>query len=117
MKIMNEILICIPTYNRNKSLINCLKSIGKLKNISFFKIKVLILDNSITNNSYKIIKKFNLRCIEDAAEGLGSYYKKKHVGTFGDIGMISFNGNKIITTGGGGVLITNNKKYALNRKK
>lgn len=59
MKIMNEILICIPTYNRNKSLINCLKSIRNLKNISFFKIKVLILDNSITNNSYKIIKKFN----------------------------------------------------------
>tara|TARA_B100001093_G_scaffold520336_1_gene614814 strand:+ start:4544 stop:5758 length:1215 start_codon:yes stop_codon:yes gene_type:complete len=65
----------------------------------------------------KIIKKFNLRCIEDAAEGLGSYYKKKHVGTFGDIGMISFNGNKIITTGGGGVLITNNKKYALEIEK
>jgi len=59
MKIMNKILICIPTYNRNRSLINCLKSIRNLKNINFFKINVLILDNSITNNSYKIVKKFN----------------------------------------------------------
>ena len=58
----------------------------------------------------KIAKKYNLKIIEDAAEGLGSYYNKKHVGTFGDLGVISFNGNKIITTGGGGVVITNNKK-------
>ena len=56
---MNELLICIPTYNRNKSLINCLKSIRKLKNDNFFKIKILILDNTITNNSYKAVKKFN----------------------------------------------------------
>ena len=56
---MNELLISIPTYNRNKSLINCLKSIRKLKNDNFFKIKILILDNTITNNSYKAVKKFN----------------------------------------------------------
>jgi len=59
MKIMSEILICIPTYNRNKSLIDCLKSIKKLKNNNLFKIKILIVDNSITNNSYKTIKRFN----------------------------------------------------------
>jgi aminotransferase in exopolysaccharide biosynthesis len=45
--------------------------------------------------------------IEDAAESLGSYYKKKHTGTFGLIGTLSFNGNKIITTGGGGMVLTN----------
>ena len=50
--------------------------------------------------------------IEDAAEALGSYYKKRHVGNFGDIGILSFNGNKIITTGGGGAILTNNSKYA-----
>ena len=50
--------------------------------------------------------------IEDAAEALGSYYKKRHVGAFGDIGILSFNGNKIITTGGGGAILTNNYKYA-----
>ena len=60
----------------------------------------------------KIAKKYNLSVVEDAAEGLGSFYKKKHLGTFGDIGCISFNGNKIVTTGGGGVILTNNKKLA-----
>lgn len=56
----------------------------------------------------KISKKFNLKIIEDAAEGLGSFYKDKHVGTFGDVGILSFNGNKIITTGSGGAILTNN---------
>ena len=60
----------------------------------------------------KIAKKFNLIVLEDAAEALGSYYNKKHLGTFGLAGCLSFNGNKIITTGGGGAVITNNKKFA-----
>jgi len=60
----------------------------------------------------KISKKYNLLMIEDAAEALGSFFKKKHAGTFGLVGCISFNGNKIITTGGGGAIITNNKSLA-----
>ena len=60
----------------------------------------------------KISKKYNLAVVEDAAEALGSYYKKKHLGNFGNIGCLSFNGNKIITTGGGGAIITNNKNLA-----
>ena len=60
----------------------------------------------------KIAKKYNLIVVEDAAEALGSFHKKKHLGTFGDTGCISFNGNKIITTGGGGAVITNKKKIA-----
>jgi perosamine synthetase len=60
----------------------------------------------------KIAKKYNLIVIEDAAEALGSFYKKKHAGTFGLVGCFSFNGNKIITTGGGGAIITNNKLLA-----
>jgi len=60
----------------------------------------------------KIAKKYKLKVIEDAAEALGSFFKKKHLGTFGDLGCLSFNGNKIITTGGGGMVITNNKYYA-----
>ena len=59
----------------------------------------------------KISKKYNLKVIEDAAEGFGSFYKKKHLGTFGHVGVLSFNGNKIITTGGGGAILTQNKKY------
>jgi len=50
--------------------------------------------------------------IEDAAEGLGSTYKGKYLGTFGDLGVFSFNGNKIITSGGGGCVVTNNEVTA-----
>ena len=56
---INEILICIPTYNRNISLINCIKSIIKLKDCSFSNVKILIVDNSINNNSYNVVKKLN----------------------------------------------------------
>ena len=64
-------------------------------------------------NNIDIVKKFckknNLFLIEDSSEALGSKFKSKHLGTFGDIGLLSFNGNKIITSGGGGALITNRK--------
>lgn len=52
----------------------------------------------------------NVVVIEDAAESLGTYYKGKHSGTFGDYGVFSFNGNKIITTSGGGMLISDNEE-------
>lgn len=54
-----------------------------------------------------LCKKYNVVLIEDAAESLGTYYKGKHTGTFGDYGVFSFNGNKIITTSGGGMLVSN----------
>ena len=54
--------------------------------------------------------------IEDAAESVGSFYKNKHMGTFGELGAMSFNGNKIITAGGGGCIITNNKVLAKKAK-
>jgi perosamine synthetase len=54
--------------------------------------------------------------IEDAAESLGSFYKKKHTGSFGQIGTLSFNGNKIITAGGGGCIVTDNKLLAEKAK-
>lgn len=57
-------------------------------------------------------KKFNITVIEDAAESLGSFYNHKHTGTFGLLGVLSFNGNKTITTGGGGVILTNEPKLA-----
>ena len=63
-------------------------------------------------NIVRIAKKFNLKVIEDAAEALGSFYKNKHLGTFGDIGCFSFNGNKIITTGGGGMIVLKNRNIA-----
>lgn len=63
-----------------------------------------------------LAKKYNLVIIEDATEALGSFYKTKHAGTFGMFGCLSFNGNKIITTGGGGMILTNNKKLAQQAK-
>lgn len=58
----------------------------------------------------EICKKNNVAVIEDAAESLGTYYKGKHTGTFGDYGIFSFNGNKIITTSGGGMLVSDNEE-------
>ena len=60
----------------------------------------------------KIADQFKITIIEDAAEALGSFKYHRHSGKFGICGCISFNGNKIITTGGGGALITDNQKLA-----
>ncbi|ENB9403923.1 aminotransferase class I/II-fold pyridoxal phosphate-dependent enzyme [Bacillus cereus] len=58
----------------------------------------------------ELCKKYDVTLIEDAAESLGTYYKGKHTGSFGDYGIFSFNGNKIITTSGGGMLVSNNEE-------
>lgn len=57
-----------------------------------------------------ICTKHHVAVIEDAAESLGTYYKGQHTGTFGDYGIFSFNGNKIITTSGGGMLVSDNEE-------
>jgi len=64
----------------------------------------------------QICEKYDIILIEDAAESLGATYKNKHTGTFGKIGIYSFNGNKIITTSGGGMLVTNDEKIAQKAK-
>lgn len=58
----------------------------------------------------ELCKKYKVTLIEDAAESLGTTYKGKYTGTFGDYGIFSFNGNKIITTSGGGMLVSNNEE-------
>jgi len=68
-----------------------------------------------------ICKERNIKIIEDASESLGTVYKNgkytgKHTGTLGDLGCLSFNGNKIITTGGGGMILTDNEDYAKRAK-
>lgn len=64
----------------------------------------------------KICEEHNISLVEDAAESLGSYYKEKHTGRFGIVGTLSFNGNKTITTGGGGMIITDNEELAKKAK-
>ncbi|MCF6213475.1 MAG: DegT/DnrJ/EryC1/StrS family aminotransferase [Flavobacteriaceae bacterium] len=63
-----------------------------------------------------IAKKYDIPLIEDAAEALGSTYKNKHLGTFGCLGLYSFNGNKIITTSSGGALISDDVSYIKKAK-
>ncbi|WP_028559190.1 LegC family aminotransferase [Paenibacillus pinihumi] len=87
------------------------KSTGK-------KIKAIIVVHVFGNPAsmerlMEIKEKYNLKLLEDATEALGSYYKDgtfayRHCGTIGDIGVYSFNANKIITTGGGGMIVSNN---------
>ncbi len=64
----------------------------------------------------KICKEWHIVLVEDSAESLGSFYRGQHTGTFGELGVISFNGNKIITSGGGGCILTNNEDLAKKAK-
>jgi perosamine synthetase len=64
----------------------------------------------------EICDKHHVFLIEDAAESVGSTYKGKHTGTLGQVGVMSFNGNKIITAGGGGCIVTNDKTLAKKAK-
>jgi len=63
-----------------------------------------------------VCEKWNIPLVEDAAESLGSQYKDKPTGSFGKMGVISFNGNKIVTTGGGGAIVTNNMELGVKAK-
>ena len=100
---------------------------GKLINNSTKKhIKALIVVHVFGNMAdmeriIEIANKYNLKVIEDATEAIGTYYiegkyKGKHAGTIGDIGVYSFNGNKIMTTGGGGMIVSNNEELLRKAK-
>ena len=101
----------------------CIFSDGKLINKKTKKhIKAIIIVHIFGNMAnmediMPICEKYNLKVIEDATESLGTFYKDgkykgKYAGTIGDIGIYSFNGNKIITTGGGGMVICNDENIA-----
>ncbi|HCE45636.1 MAG TPA: LegC family aminotransferase [Lentisphaeria bacterium] len=63
-----------------------------------------------------VCRKYKIALVEDAAESIGSLYKGKHTGLFSKVGILSFNGNKIITTGGGGMIITDDANFAKKAK-
>ena len=93
------------TILKNNTLIN-----KKTKN----KIKAIVLMHTFGKSAkikkiIKLAKKYNLKVIEDSAQAFGSKYKDKSLGIFGDIGIFSFNGNKIVTAGSGGAVVTNDK--------
>ncbi|MGL5379599.1 DegT/DnrJ/EryC1/StrS family aminotransferase [Clostridium sp.] len=99
---------CISTIALEKAFIDCEKK-GKLP-------KALIVVNLYGQSSdmdkiRDLCNKYKTLIIEDSAESLGATYKGQASGTLGDIGIYSFNGNKIITTSGGGILISNNEEY------
>ncbi len=100
---------------------------GKLINKKTSKhIKALIIVHIFGNmdnmeDIMDICNKYNIKVIEDAAEALGTYYtagryEGKYAGTIGDVGVYSFNGNKIMTTGGGGMIVSNNEDYIKRAK-
>ena len=91
-------------YRKNGRVIRCIMPVHVLGNIGDMDRLVELAD------------KFHLDIVEDSTEALGSYYKNKHGGTFGKMGCFSFNGNKIITTGGGGVIVTNDESLAKKAK-
>jgi perosamine synthetase len=112
IKFIKEETVFKNGYTFNKESNNIIKAI----------IPVHIFGNAILlDELYKICKERNIKIIEDATESLGTHYikgkfKGKYTGTIGDLGCLSFNGNKIITTGGGGMILTNNKELAERAK-
>jgi dTDP-4-amino-4,6-dideoxygalactose transaminase len=64
----------------------------------------------------KVCTEWNIPIVEDAAESLGSYYKGQHTGSFGKLGVFSFNGNKVVTSGGGGMIVTQNDSLGVLAK-
>jgi perosamine synthetase len=91
-------------YKKDGRVIRCLLPVHVLGNIC--DMDVLL----------SLAAEYNLPIVEDATESLGTWYKGKHTGSFGQLGCFSFNGNKIITTGGGGVIVTDNEELAKKAK-
>lgn len=93
----------------------CLNKLTKRKISALIVVHAYGIPANISKIS-RILKKYKIKLIEDAAACFGSFYNSKHLGTFGDFGVISLNGNKIISTGGGGVILTKNKSHYLKAK-
>ena len=81
-------------------------------------LPVHILGHSVDMDPLlQVARKYNLAIVEDATESLGARYKGQLVGGLGDIACFSFNGNKIVTTGGGGMLVTDNEEWAIQARR
>ena len=95
--------------------INTIKHKNETVLIDSKKVIKAIVPVYVMGNAYdifglqRIAKEYNLKIVEDSTEALGTKINSTHAGNFGDIGVFSFNGNKIITTGGGGMIVSKNK--------
>ncbi len=112
VEMLDNYLSTIGTFNSHGECIN--KLTGRvIKAI----VPVHIFGHPVNMDPLLVVaKKYGLVVVEDAAESVGSLYKGRPVGALSDIGILSFNGNKIITTGGGGAIITNNDAIAAQIK-
>jgi len=93
------------------------EQLGKMNQEELDKVKAMIVVDAFGQPAdwdrfEEIAQKYNLRLIEDSAEALGSEYKRRKCGSFGEAGVFAFYPNKQITTGEGGVLVTNNEELA-----
>lgn len=86
------------------------KAIEKYPEVKVVIIVHLYDLSAYMNKIMEIYNKHNIIVIEDAEESLGAYYKGQYTGTFGEYGISPFSGNRIITTSGGGMLVSNNKE-------
>lgn len=106
------LFIKTKTYFKNGYSFN---KVTKKKIIAIIVVHVFGNSVNLNNNFLKLCKSRNIKILEDAAESIGSYFleknKKIHTGTIGSLGCFSFNANKIITAGGGGMIVTNDKKH------
>jgi len=94
----------------NMSTVALERAFNKYPNVKAVLVVHLYGFSADMDKIVEICKKHNVPLIEDAAESLGTYYKGQHTGSFGDYGIFSFNGNKIITTSSGGMLVSNNEE-------
>jgi len=108
----------VENYLSNNTYFRDNKCINKLNNKVIKAIMpVHVLGNICDMDKLLLIsKKYNLVIIEDSTEALGSKFNDQYAGTFGQVGVFSFNGNKIISTGGGGMIVTDNEDYAKKAK-
>jgi perosamine synthetase len=105
----------LENYIKNETVLFKKKRYAKYNNkvISAIIVTHVFGNSSDIQKITDIGKKYSIPIVEDCAEGLGSFYKTQHLGTYGELGVLSFNGNKIITAGSGGAIMTNSKKKYL----
>ena len=101
----------VQKINNESGKIECIH-IGSQKRISAVVPMHTFGHPCVVDGLESICEEYQIPLIEDAAESIGSQYKNKHTGTFGLAGVFSFNGNKTITCGGGGAIVTNNEVFA-----